>query len=369
MSTFGLRVDEWINLAIAVISVLATLTLGRWAINLVLQRWLMGLLSRTRTTLDDELVESARPPLFWYLLTAVTQAALGRLDFIRIRYLQTIDNAFFVVYVLIGFAFLWRLISRLFRWYGRELAAKTETTLDEQMLPILRRVSLIILGLVVLTMVLQHFNVEISGLVATLGIGSLAIALAAQASLSDIFSGFVIMVDRPFRIGDRIELQDLATWGDVTDIGLRSTRIRTRDNRMVIIPNSAIGKSLIINHSFPNSHYRIEINLGVAYGSDIEHVRQVLIDAVKDLEGIRSKEPVEALFLEMGDSALMFRLRVWIESYVDTRRIVDRVNSAVYKALNEAGVVIPFPQRDVHHYLDSVDPRAAARVFGRSSLD
>ncbi len=369
MTTLGLRVDEWVNLAVAVLAVVAALTLGRWLIHLLLQRWIAGLVHRTRTTLDDALVESIRLPLYWYLLAIVVQWAIARLDFIPQRYALTIENVFFVVYVLVGFVFLWRLISRLFKWYAGELAAKTETDLGDQLLPILRRISLVILGLVVLSMVLQHFNVEISGLVATLGIGSLAIALAAQASLSDIFSGFVIMVDRPFRIGDRIELQDLATWGDVTDIGLRSTRIRTRDNRMVIIPNSIIGKSLIINHSFPNSHYRIEVSVGVAYGSDIERARQVMIDAAMGVEGIRTTEPVEALFQEMGDSALLFRLRVWIESYVDTRRIVDRVNSAVYKSLNEAGIVIPFPQRDVHHYLDQVDPQAASRLFGRPDND
>ena len=369
MTTLGLRIDEWINLGVAVVAVIAALTLGRWLIHLVLQRWIARLVQRTQTTLDDALIEAIRPPLYWYLLAIVVQWALSQLDFIPLRYISVIDNVFFSLYILIGFVFLWRIISQLFTWYARELAAKTETDLDEQLLPILRRISLIILGLVVLTMVLRHFNVEVSGLVATLGIGSLAIALAAQASLSDIFSGFVIMIDRPFRIGDRIELQDLDTWGDVDDIGLRSTRIRTRDNRMVIIPNSVIGKSLIINHSFPNSHYRIDIHVGVAYGTDIEVARQVLIDAAKGVEGIRPQDPVEALFLEMGDSALLFRLRVWIESYVDTRRIVDKVNSAVYKALNQAGISMPFPQRDVHHYLDTVDPQAAARLFGQRASD
>ena len=107
----------------------------------------------------------------------------------------------------------------------------------------------------------------------------------------------------------------------------------------------------------------------MAYGTDIEVARQVLIDAAKGVEGIRPQDPVEALFLEMGDSALLFRLRVWIESYVDTRRIVDKVNSAVYKALNQAGISMPFPQRDVHHYLDTVDPQAAARLFGQRASD
>lgn len=365
MTTLGLRVDEWINLAVAVLAVVAALTLGRWLIHLVLQRWVTRLVQHTRTTLDDALVESIRLPLYWYLLAIVVQWALAQLDFIPPRYSPAIENIFFSLYVLIGFVFVWRIITHLFAWYAQELADKTETDLDDQLLPILRRVSLIILGLVVLTMVLQHFNVEISGLVATLGIGSLAIALAAQASLSDIFSGFVIMIDRPFRIGDRIELQDLDTWGDVADIGLRSTRIRTRDNRMVIIPNSVIGKTLIVNHSFPNSHYRIVIQVGVGYGSDIELARKVMIEAAGGVEGIRTEDPIEALFLEMGDSALIFHLRVWIESYVDTRRIVDRVNSAVYQALNEAGINIPFPQLGVHHHIDTVDPQAAGRLFGR----
>jgi small-conductance mechanosensitive channel len=131
------------------------------------------------------------------------------------------------------------------------------------------------------------------------------------------------------------------------DIGLRSTHIRTRDNRMVIVPNSVIAKSLIVNHSYPDSQYRIENHVGVAYGTDIEKAREVIIEAVKTVEGVLLDKPVEALFLEFGDSALTFRIRWWLDSYVDTRRMFDSVNTAVYKALNEAGIEIPFPQRVV----------------------
>ena len=117
----------------------------------------------------------------------------------------------------------------------------------------------VVLCIVAGIILLDRFNIEVSALITTLGIGSLAIALAAQAALSDTISGFIIMVDRPFRIGDRIESLDLDTWGDVVDIGLRSSRIRTRDNRMVIVPNSLIGKSLVVNHSYPDTEYRIQI--------------------------------------------------------------------------------------------------------------
>lgn len=366
MTYMGLRVDEWINLGLAVLSVVAAVTIGRWMINLVFVRWSERLAQRTKTELDDLVIEAARLPAYWFLVVAVTHAALGWLDFVPVDWRATSEKIFFVLYTFIAFVLMWRVIAGLFDWYGKELASRTETNLDEQLLPIVRRITLLALAIVVLSMVLQRFNIQVTGLVATLGIGSLAIALAAQASLSDIFSGFVIMVDRPYRIGDRIELQDLGTWGDVTDIGLRSTRIRTRDNRMVIIPNSVIGKSLIINHSYPDSHYRIEVNVGIGYGSDIEKARRLMVEAAQGVEGVRRENPVEALFVEMGDSALLFRIRVWIQSYTDTRRIVDRVNTAVYQSLTEAGVEIPFPQVDVHHYVDPAKRDLIKRTLGGS---
>jgi len=216
-------------------------------------------------------------------------------------------------------------------------------------MPLLRRVALILVTLIATIILLDRFNVEVSGLVATLGIGSLAIALASQAALADTVSGFVIMLDRPYRIGDRIEIQELGTWGDVEDIGLRSTRIQTRDNRMIIVPNSVMGKSLIVNHSYPDSQYRIENNVGVAYGTDIEKARAVIVAAVRKVEGVLTDQPVEALFLEFGESALVFRIRWWLDSYTDTRRMFDRVNTAIYKALKDASIEIPFPQRVLTH--------------------
>jgi small-conductance mechanosensitive channel len=224
--------------------------------------------------------------------------------------------------------------------------------MDEQLMPFIRRVGMIVLTLIALIILLSHFDVDVSALVTTLGVGSLALALAAQAALADTISGFVIMVDRPFRIGDRIEIQDLGTWGDVVDIGLRSSRIRTRDNRMVIVPNSVIGKSLIVNYTYPSTQYRIQIHIGVAYGSDLELARRTLIKAVQGVDGVLADKKVEALFLEFGDSALVFRVRWWIESYVDTRRMFDHVNTAIYEALSEAGIEIPNPQLDVHHKVD-----------------
>lgn len=120
----------------------------------------------------------------------------------------------------------------------------------------------------------------------------------------------------------------------------------------MIIPNSVLGESLIVNHSFPDSHYRIDVQVGVAYDSDVELARQTMVEAASGVEDVWDGRPVEALFMEMGDSALIFRIRVWIRSFEDTRRIVDRVNTAVFKALKENEIDIPFPQRTLHHRVE-----------------
>lgn len=358
----GLSVSEWTEIAIAVLEVALIAVLGRWLIDVLIRRGVGRLVGRTRTSLDDMLLDAVRGPIYWFAVAAVTESAVKSLSFLPLAWRSSLDDAFFIVYTLLGLALVWRIIGDLFEWYGKELALRTETDLDEQLIPILRRVVLLIIALVALAMVLDRFNVDVTGIIATLGIGSLAIALAAQTSLSDIFSGFIIMVDRPYRIHDRIEIQDLNTWGDVVDIGLRSTRIRTRDNRMVIIPNSVMGKSLIVNHSFPNTHYRIDVHAGVAYGTDIELARRTMIEAAAGVDGVWQENPVEALFMEMADSALIFRIRVWIQSYADARRVIDRVNTAVYTALQAAGISIPFPQRTLHHRIDSVDEVQLGRL-------
>ncbi|MCJ7569397.1 MAG: mechanosensitive ion channel family protein [Anaerolineales bacterium] len=353
MQFLSLSVEQWGQIGISALIVLVTVFLGRWLIRFLLQRVFRAFVKRTETTLDDAIIQALLPSMYMLAIVIALDVGVDRLDFIPGAWQARLGDVFYVSYFLIVFIALWRIIVFVTKWYGLEIASKTETKLDEKMIPLFIRVAQIALVLIALVMLLGHFDVDASGLVATLGVGSLAVALAAKETLEDTLAGFVIMIDRPFRIGDRIEIQDLDTWGDVVDIGLRSSRIRTRDNRMVIVPNSIIGKSLIVNYSYPDTQYRIQIHIGVEYGTEIEFARETIISAVEGVEGVLPDKSVEALFLEFGDSALIFRVRWWLESYVDTRRMFDQVNSAIYRALNDQGIGIPNPQLDVHHRFDS----------------
>ncbi|MCJ7623455.1 MAG: mechanosensitive ion channel [Anaerolineaceae bacterium] len=352
--------NQWVNLGISLLIVLAGVIIGRGLIKLLIGRVVIRLTKHTQTALDDFIIKAVRPPLYWLVIAISMDFAIQRLDLITEISKQRASDFFFFLYILLALVFAWRVVVSLFDWYGKEIAPRMESDVYMQIFPFLRRLVFILLAIVAAIIVLDYFNIEVSALVTTLGIGSLAIALAAQAALSDTISGFTIMLDRPFRIGDRIEIQELDTWGDVIDIGLRSSRIRTRDNRMVIVPNSLIAKSLIVNYSYPDTQYRIQIEIGVAYGTDIEHARKTIIDAVRGVEGVLADKDVEALFLQFGDSALIFRVRWWLESFVDTRRMFDKVNTAIYTALEEAGIDLPFPQQDVHF---KIDPEVMGRII------
>nr|WP_269849949.1 mechanosensitive ion channel domain-containing protein [Methanosarcina horonobensis] len=181
-----------------------------------------------------------------------------------------------------------------------------------------------------------------------LGLSGIIIGLAAQSTIADIITGIVLLIDRPFRIGDRIRIEKLDTWGDVIEIGWRSTRILTRDNRLVVIPNSAIGIDMITNYSILDKIFRVETDVVVSYGPDIEYVRNLIIEAMKHEDWIMYENPVQVLLLEFTGSGMKFKARCWIENYVETRVSEDRLNTAIYKALINANIAMPSSDIIIH---------------------
>ena len=340
----GLRVADWINLGISLLFLLAGYLIGTWLIRSILPR----LVRRTETEFDDAFLAQAGPSLRWLVVIIILHFATARLVFVSAGIKKTLADAYFVLAVLLASRIVWRSIDLAERWYSERAALAGRADELAPVITLLVRVGRVVLAIIGLTILLSHFGVNVTGIAAALGIGGLAFSLAARDTIADAIAGFIILVDRPFRIGDRIEIQGVGTWGDVTDIGLRTTRIRTRDNRMVIVPNSVIGANQVINYTYPDPRYRIETHVGIGYGTDIERARQVIVDTVSRVEGVLKDKPVDALYHEMGDSAMIFRVRWWIESYVDTRRVFDRVHTALQHALDEAGIECPFPTQSVN---------------------
>lgn len=323
----------------------------------VLNRHVRDLTERTETTVDDVVLDAINGPLFWMLTVSAAWLGVTRLTFLSADTFAVLSNVVFILYVIVGYVLLYRLIGNVLEWYTQDVADTTETSLDDQLVPFLRRVTLIALTLIAGIILLDRFGVPVGSLIATLGVGSLAIALAAQESLRDVISGILIIFDRPYRIGDRIfmpqaEILGQDVLGDVIDVGLRSTRIITRDNRMVIVPNSVMAQSMIVNLAYPDRRLRLDVPVGVAYGTDIDEARDVLVEGVRGLEGLLPEPAPRVLVTELANSAVAMKVRCWIDSFTDMRQMTDNVATAAYNALNEAGIEIPYPQQTVWHRVE-----------------
>lgn len=232
-------------------------------------------------------------------------------------------------------------------WYAENFAQRTHTRFDDQAVSVFNRFAKVVFLFVALTIVFKRFNVEITGLLATAGIASLAFAFAAQDTLANMISGVILMFDRPFKRGDRITLPS-GDLGDVIEIGLRSTKVMSFDQTVIVIPNAALAKSTIVNHNAPDPKIRIRHSVGVAYGSDMHKVKSIIMDILRAHPDILDDPVQEVFFTEFGDSSLDLAIRFWITDYLERLRVVDEVNMAIKDRFEAENVEIPFPQRDVY---------------------
>jgi small-conductance mechanosensitive channel len=229
------------------------------------------------------------------------------------------------------------------------------TGLGKDVIPFLENVWKIVIVVAALMFVLSVWNISVTPLLASAGIAGVAVALAAKDTLSNFFGGISVFVDRPYKVGDYIVL-DNGERGEVVEIGIRSTRIKTRDDVLVTVPNSIIANTKIINESAPIPNYRVRVPVGVAYGSDIDLVEDVLLAVARDNEHILDEPSPRVRFRAFGDSALHFELLCWAKEPALRGIAIHEMNCSVYKSFAKNGIVIPFPQRDVHVYGRTADP-------------
>ncbi|MEO7037082.1 MAG: mechanosensitive ion channel domain-containing protein [Polyangiaceae bacterium] len=240
----------------------------------------------------------------------------------------------FVAYVLAGLAGK-GVTGALVR---REVAHGARFALSK----IVRYVVLLIGAGIALTSV----GIRLDALLAASTVVLVGIGLGLQNIAQNFVSGIILLVERPVARGDFVRIGDAV--GIVSDIGMRATRVITRDEVTIIVPNSQLIAAQVINHSVPTTNLRIAVNVGVAYGSDVERVRQVLLDVASADPELLPEPAHEVRFVNFGDSSLDFSLLVWISNPREDQRVASRLRFAIDAAFRAANIEIPFPQRDVH---------------------
>jgi len=338
----GLYGQDLLNILISVIIVVAGSFAGWLLVNLVV--WLVKF---TPPKIDDQILAITQQPLKWLLTFILLQYATSRLDFLSPELKQWLDLIYYAILVIIIATIILKVVE-----YGLEGPLTRAATPEQRNIlitffPLFYRLAQVGIVFASLAIILQNFGFNLSALLAILGLGGLAVSLAAKETLADMISGFIILIEHPYQVGDRIKIETMDDWGDVESIGMRTTRIRTLDNRLVIVPNAVIGRNQVENYTYPDPSIRVDISVGIGYGSDYNLVETTIEQAVLSVPGLlEGKAPFVELH-EFGDSAMIYRVRYWLKSYNDIR-LQTEVKKAIYQALSDADVDMPFITYDVN---------------------
>lgn len=316
--------------------------------------------SKTQTTLDDRIIENLDRPLklifvlvgFYFAVKEVfvLQPDLSSRMIYGMTVLEASDIMFLVLTAFVIAYSMTKVIKAAFAWYLSDIlkgSQKRRKTVFKFSQNIIFLVIYVIAALIVLSML----NIDIQPMLAGLGIGGLAVALAAQDTLSNFFSGFYLAADQPIRVGDYIKISDEQR-GYVEEVGWRNTKIRTIDNNLMIIPNTKLADSVIINYEHPKPELVFWVPLGVAYNSNLDKVEKVTLKVAKEvMEKVEGGSPGFEPYMrysEFGDSAISFSVglagKARGNKFVLRHEFIKRLK----KEYDKEGIGIPFPQRDVH---------------------
>jgi small-conductance mechanosensitive channel len=342
IANFKLTGFEGLNFAIALVVCALVAKTADFFFNKVLRR----LARKTRITFDDQILDIIHVPVLYgvFLLGAAQSLSLLSLEDPFLFWIRAAIHTVLLLILTVGAIRLSTLlIDGIFRRF-------TDLTgIGSELKPLLTNLAKV--GIIVAfgMGVLSVWRLDITPLLASAGIAGVAVALAAKDTLANFFGGVSIFVDRPYRIGDYIVMDD-GQRGEVVQIGVRSTRIKTRDDILITVPNSVMANTKIINQSAPIPNFRIRIAVGVAYGVDVDHVEGVLNKLARENEMVLKDPAPRVRFRSFGDSALNFELLCWCENPALKGRLVHELNRSIYKTFQTENIQIPFPQRDVHLY-------------------
>ena len=306
--------------------------------------WLKKRAEQTETMMDDLLVYSLGRPLVMLAFFIPFFLAVQHSLSLNPQYLWIADSKILTSgYILVGTWIIATFVDGFLKTYGVALAEKTETDLDDRIVDILKKIAKWIIWFIGFMYIFSTFNVNITPLIAGAGIMGIAIALAAQDLFSNFFGGAVIITDQPFKVGDRVLINDVL--GDVIHIGPRSTRIITLDSDIVTMPNTKIATSIVHNYSMPNPQVRIQIPVAVSCDADIAHVRSVLQEitdeAVKNRSDVIAPDPKPTGYLmKMDKSTITYNVTVCARGFLYNNIILDYMNIQIIQRFRKEGIMI-----------------------------
>jgi small-conductance mechanosensitive channel len=340
-----LHLHPWVLFLVETLALIA----GAWVFHVVVIGRLKKWAGRTATTLDDGIVALLGSAIRPLLVLGVLAGVVNMLE-PPARLLKVSNRIISLAVLIIALYYISRLCQLLLQaWINR--APERESVAD----PARFIVKIAFAGLAAM-IVLDNLGISLTAVWTTLGVGSVAVALALQDTLSNFFSGVYLRLDRPVRVGDFVKLEDNHE-GFVIAMGWRSTRIRTLPNNVVVVPNAKLASAIVTNYSLPDPPMSLLISIGVSYDCDPGRVEQVLVDEATaaaesgKIEGLLADPAPFVRFIPgFGDSSLDFTLICRVATFVDQYLVQHELRKRIFARFRNEGISIPFPQRDVHLY-------------------
>lgn len=337
------------DMILAILFIVVSVVLAK-VLYKVIEKIFKALTSKTRLQGNIELIKKLERPIVVGIILCGIYFALITLEFL-VSYRQSIDLVFTVIGVIVGTYVAIKIANVLLDLVFLNYTKVTRKALDETFVSLFGKVLSGVIIIIGLMFLLISFGVEITPLIASLGIGGIAVALALQDTLSSFFAGTYLVTDRSIKLGDYIELENgLNGW--VVGIGWRSTKIKTLPNNMVIIPNSKLAQSIVTNYSAPQREMSVVVKCGVAYGSDLEKVEKVTFDTAKKIlqtvqGGVKEFTPF-IRFNEFGDSNINFAVILRAQTFVDQYALKHEFVKELTKAYKKNNIEISWPVRKVY---------------------
>jgi MscS family membrane protein len=332
--------NPWIQSGIVIVITFTCASLLTWLIF----RIISAITRRTHFVFDDQIALILRPPIYFSLVvigltSGINLMPLEAWKLYLIRGMRTIGIVIWVIFCIRLASLLLKRVAGLSNKFTF-IQHRTVTLFDN-----LAKIAIFGAGVYAFFVV---WNIDMTAWLASAGIAGIAIGFAAKDTLSNLFSGVFIIADAPYKVGDYIELERGGR-GKVVNIGLRSTRILTRDDIEVTIPNSIIGNSTIINQSGgPHEKMRIRLKIGVAYGSEVDKVKEILVEAAKANPLVCTSPEPRIRFRQFGASSLDFEVLFWVENPELKGMVLDAMNTAVYNRLRDEHIEIPYAKQDLY---------------------
>jgi len=338
--TFVLNDKYWHALAIIIFAIILAELLM-----LFFKHVVEKIAKRTRTKADNKIIMRIETPIIVLILLLGVQLALRRI-ITSVNFFEDFIST--VIIFIVTYIFSKTISIVLDYWRHAKRNGKSDERFHEEMLPLMKSIANILLVSIAMVVVLQMWGVQVGALLASVGIIGIILGFAFQDTMKNIFGGLALISDGSIHQHDVIKLES-GEVGEVVEMTLRSTKIKTYDNDYLLVPNGVLANSRFVNYAQPTHSVRVVIPIAVAYGSDVAKVKDVLLGVLKNRTDVLKYPKRDVRFMKMGDFSLDFDFLFYINDFRNRYTMIDQITTASYNALRENGIQIPFPTRTLYH--------------------